>query len=219
MGKPPDREAFQERLAAMQGEIEALQKEKREINQQIQDRSGGRDDFFNQRDAIKAQLNAINEQLEEYEAKKSGINEGVVKQRQEQTEARNQINKMKRSIGYDSETKIDDRIATIEFKLWTESISLKEEKKYLQEIQELKRNRPKVSQVQSLEANLTAGKESGASKEELNNIGAEMFQLRENRRAISKQLKELVESRTDQLGDFSGYQKKREELNEQIKAK
>jgi len=126
---------------------------------------------------------------------------------------------MKRSIGYDSETKIDDRIATIEFKLWTESISLKEEKKYLQEIQELKRNRPKVSQVQSLEANLTDSKESGASKEKLNEIGAEMFQLRENRRAISKQLKELVESRTDQLGDFSGYQKKREELNEQIKAK
>merc|ERR1712107_978123 len=146
-------------------------------------------------------------------------NEGVVKKKQEQTDARNQINKMKSSIGYDSETKIDDRIATIEFKLWTESISLKEEKKYLQEIQELKRNRPKVTQVQSLEANLTAGKESGASKEELNNIGAEMFQLRENRRAISKQLKELVESRTDQLGDFSGYQKKREELNEQIKAK
>jgi uncharacterized coiled-coil DUF342 family protein len=217
--KAPDREAFQEKMEKMQGEIENLQKEKREINQQISDRSGGRDEFFTQRDAIKAQLNAINEELEQYETKKSGINEGVVKKKQEQTDARNQINKMKRSIGYDSETKIDDRIATIEFKLWTESISLKEEKKYLQEIQELKRNRPKVSQVQSLEANLTAGKESGASKEELNTIGAEMFQLRENRRAISKQLKELVESRTDQLGDFSGYQKKREELNEQIKAK
>merc|ERR1712204_47280 len=124
---------------------------------------------------------------------------------------------MKRSIGYKSETEIDERIATIEFKLWTESISLKEEKKYLQEIQELKRNRPKVSQVQSLEDNLTWGRETGASKEELNTIGAEMFQLRENRRAISKQLKELVESRTDQLGDFSGYQQKREKLNEQIK--
>merc|ERR1712113_696668 len=219
MGKPPDREAFQEKMEQMQGEIENLQKEKREINQQISDRSGGRDEFFTQRDAIKAQLNAINEQLEEYEAKKSGINEGVVKKKQEQTDARNQINKMKRSIGYDSETKIDDRIATIEFKLWTESISLKEEKKYLQEIQELKRNRPKVSQVRSLEANLAAGKESGASKEELKTIGKEMFHLREKRRAISKQLKELVESRTDQLGDFSGYQKKREELNEQIKAK
>merc|ERR1712241_477169 len=109
--------------------------EKREINQQISDRSGGRDDFFNQRDAIKEQLNAINEELEQYETKKSGINTDKEKKRQEQTDARNQINKMKRSIGYDSETKIDDRIATIEFKLWTESISLKEEKKYLQEIQ------------------------------------------------------------------------------------
>merc|ERR1719273_870976 len=162
--KAPDREAFQEKMEKMQQEIENLQKEKREINQQISDRSGGRDEFFTQRDAIKAQLNQINEQLEEYETKKSGINEGVVKKKQEQTDARNQINKMKRSIGYDSETKINDRIATIEFKLWTESISLKEEKKYLQEIAELKRNRPKVSDVQTLEKKLTETSASADSK-------------------------------------------------------
>merc|ERR1712079_569281 len=131
-----------------------------------------------------------------------GINTDKEKQRQEQTEARNQINKMKRSIGYDSETKIDDRIATIEFKLWTESISLKEEKKYLQEITELKRNRPKVSQVKALESNLSAGSDTGATKEELNKIGFDMFQLREKRREISKQLKDLVDSRSDVMGDL-----------------
>jgi len=126
---------------------------------------------------------------------------------------------MKRSIGYNTETAIDERIATIEFKLWTESISLKEEKKYLQEIAELKRNRPKVGQVQSLEDNLNTGRDSGETKAELNKIGADMFQLREQRREISKQLKDLLDSRSGFMDGVTEFQKKRQDLNEQIKDK
>jgi len=126
---------------------------------------------------------------------------------------------MKRSIGYTYETAIDERIATIEFKLWTESISLKEEKKFLQEITELKRNRPKVSQVQSMEDNLRSGPETAASREDVNKINADMFQLREKRREIAKQLKELVDTRSDFMGDLDSHQNKRTELNDQIKKK
>jgi len=96
---------------------------------------------------------------------------------------------------------------------------LKEEKKFLQEIAELKRNRPKVSQVQSLENNLKAGSETGATQEELKQIGADMYQLREKRREISKRLKDLVDTRSEFMGDVESYQKKRAELTEQIKKK
>merc|ERR1711978_49816 len=135
-----------------------------------------------QKEAIRAQLNHVNEQLEGYESKKGVINTDIGKKKQETIEQKNQLNKMKRSIGYDDESKIDERIATIEFKLWTESISLKEEKKFLQEIAELKRNRPKVSQVKTLENSLSAGSDSGATKEQLAQIGSDMYQLREKRR-------------------------------------
>ena len=55
---------------------------------------------------------------------------------------------MKRSIDYPDEREIDERITSIEFRLWTDAISLKEEKAYLQRVLELKkRNRPKVFQV------------------------------------------------------------------------
>jgi len=37
----------------------------------------------------------------------------------------------KSNVTYKSEAEIDDRIATIEFKMWTDSLSLKEEKAYL----------------------------------------------------------------------------------------
>jgi uncharacterized coiled-coil DUF342 family protein len=45
---------------------------------------------------------------------------------------REQLKKMKQSIGYGSVQEIDERIATIEFKLHTESVPLKEEKKYIE---------------------------------------------------------------------------------------
>jgi len=217
--KQPDRDAYQKKLTALQEEIDDLQKEKQRVNDQIGQRSTGKDEFFTQKEAIRAQLNQINDQLDAHDAKKGAIDTDMVKKKQETVDARNQINKMKRSIGYESETAIDERIATIEWKLHHESVSLKEEKKFLQEITELKRNRPKVNQVQSLEHNLNAGRDSGTTKEELNQIGFDMFQLREKRREISKQLKDLVESRSEFMGDVSSYQKQRQDLNDLIKEK
>jgi len=217
--KQPDRDAYQKKLTALQEEIDDLQKEKQRVNDQIGQRSSGKDEFFTQKEAIRAQLNQINEQLDAHDAKKGAIDTDIVKKKQETVDARNQINKMKRSIGYESESAIDERIATIEWKLHHESVSLKEEKKFLQEITELKRNRPKVNQVQSLEHNLNAGRDSGTTKEELNQIGFDMFQLREKRREISKQLKDLVESRSEFMGDVSSYQKQRQDLNDLIKEK
>merc|ERR1719183_2034285 len=110
--------------------------------------------------------------------------------------------KMKKSMGYTSETDIDDRIATIEFKLWTESISLKDEKNYLAEIKELKKNKPMVSQVSQMEDKL-AGFDSGVSlRDQSKLIGEEMGKLRDKKREIQERLTALTEKRKAQLGDL-----------------
>jgi len=59
-----------------------------------------------------------------------------------------------------SEAEIDNRIASIELKLCTEPLSVEEERKYLEEIKELKRSRRKVCSW------LTAVRERGAVEEE-----------------------------------------------------
>merc|ERR1712156_756999 len=63
------------------------------------------------------------------------------------------------------------------------------------------------------------GSDTGATQEELKQIGADMYQLREQRRELSKQLKDLVDTRSDFMGDVDAYQKKRTELTEQIRKK
>merc|ERR1711920_777550 len=109
---------------------------------------------------------------------------------------KNDLAKMKKTIGYTSETDIDNRIATIEFKLNTESISLKEEKKYLLELQELKKSRPKVSKVNNMKDNLAAHKEGVSGnvaemKGTIQEINAAMAKHREEKKVIQEKLAKI----------------------------
>merc|ERR1719414_1121202 len=113
--------------------------------------------------------------MNELQASRDGIKKDVDQKMQEGREMKQQLNKMKKSIGYSNEADIDDRIATIEFKMWTDSLTLKEEKKYLDELKELKRNRPKVSQVHKMEEGLNSLDTGASLKEKVTDINAQMF--------------------------------------------
>merc|ERR1712039_652847 len=129
------------------------------------------------------------------------------------------LSKMKKSIGYTSEADIDNRIATIEFKLWTESVPLKEEKKYLLEIQELKKNRPKVAKVNALEGNLSALRDGSAGddlKATVGEINAAMAKHREEKKGIQEKLSALRDERKEKLGDVPQWVDERNKLSEQI---
>merc|ERR1712099_75576 len=112
---------------------------------------------------LRAELDVISRKMDALQAEKEKINTAMGVKREEGVQMKNDLFKMKKSIGYTNEADIDNRIATIEFKLWTESVPLKEEKKLLLEIQELKRNRPKVSKVNQMEGDLTALREGTSS--------------------------------------------------------
>merc|ERR1712194_158052 len=100
-------------------------------------------------------------------------------------EMRDQLTKMKKTIGYGSVQEIDERIASIEFKLWTESVPLKEEKKFLAEIQELKKNRPKVTSMSQLQESIS-GRDSGMDKRAAGNeIKAQIALAMEKKKGIN----------------------------------
>merc|ERR1712228_59719 len=114
---------------------------------------------------------------------------------------------------------IDNRIATIEFKLWTESVPLKEEKKYLLELQELKRNKPKVSQVHKMEENLTALREGVSMKETVQEINGAMAKHREEKKVIQEKLAKIRDERKEKLGDVPQWIEERQQLSEQVQEK
>merc|ERR1719373_786883 len=131
---------------------------------------------------------------------------------------RSQLNKMKKPIGYTKEQDIDERIATIEFKLNTDTMSLKEEKEYLKEIAELKRNRPKVSQVNKLEGDV-ANRDFGNFKEQIGNLNEELALYRDGKRKVQEKLSALMESRKEQLGDLPTIIEERDGIGKKIAEK
>merc|ERR1712151_185990 len=105
---------------------------------------------------------------------------------------------------------IDETISNIEYKLWTDTLSLKEEKKYLQEIQELKRNRTKVAQCTSLKESYQDFRSGATNKARIQEINAQLSGLRDQKRQWQEELTKLNEGRTEQLGDLPVIIKKRD---------
>lgn len=215
----PDKTLFNESLQKIQEDIDKMQKQQQGLTQRINERSGGKDEFFAKKAEIRAKLDEFSGKMNELQAQKDEINKVVGEKKQEGRELRQQVTKMKKSIGYTNEGEIDDRIASIEFKLWTDSISLKEEKELLKEIQELKRNRPKVSKVNEMEASLGTFDAGMSMKDKVSKINEEMFKYREGKREVQAQLAELMDGRKTQLGDVPQLITERDEIGQKIQAK
>eukprot|EP00974_Lingulodinium_polyedra_P126944 11200222-Lingulodinium_polyedra.AAC.1 len=112
--------------------------------------------------------------MHELQEQKDSINKAVCDKRAEAGELSQQLNKMKQSIGYNSEQAIDERVATIEHQLCSDTMALKKEKKLLDEIQELKRIRPMVNQVHKMEEGLQSSDPGISMKERISVIDGEM---------------------------------------------
>merc|ERR1740123_1231890 len=214
---PPNREEFDAPMEEIQKTIEGFQAEQAALAAKISERSGGKDEYFAKRNEYRAQLDEFTKKIDDLMARKEELNKGISEKKQEGADMRNQLSKMKKSIGFTSEAAIDDRIADIELWLRTETFTLKQEKEYLKEIQELKRNRPKVGQVHKMEDSLNSRDTGSSLRDNIGTINEEMALYRDGKRQVSQALAALNESRKDQLGDLPKYIEERDELGKKIK--
>jgi len=215
----PDFEAHQEAVQKIQDDIDKFQKQSKAITEKMNERSHGKEEFFAEKAKIRAELDAVSAEMNKLSEKNQAIRAGIDSKRGEQAQMKQDLSKMKKTMGFKTESEIDERIATIEFKLWTESVSLKDEKAALAEIKELKKNKPKVSQVSEMEGKL-ADFDTGISlRDQSKLIGEEMGKCREQKKAIQERMVALTESRKAQLGDMGEIGSQREELQKKIQEK
>lgn len=212
----PDRTILEEGLAKIQEKIQALQAKQALLSTTITERSGGKDDFMTKKSELRGKLDELQGKISKLMERKSELQAAIGDKRQEGVEMRNQLNKMKKSIGFTSEADIDERIASLEFKLWTDTVSLKEEKEMLKEMQELRKNRPKVSQVNKMEDSLQNRDTGKSYKEQIEIINQQVTVYRDAKRAVSEEFSALMESRKEQMGDLPKIFEQREELSKQI---
>jgi len=214
----PDKAEFDAAMEEIQKAIEDLQAQQAELGGKISGRSGGKDEYFAKRNEFRAQLDEFTLKIDELMARKEELNKGISDKRAEGKEMKDQLGKMKKSIGFTSEGAIDDRIADIDLWLRTETLTLKQEKDYMKEISELKRNRPKVGQVSKMEDSL-ASRDTGSNlRENIGTINEEMALYRDGKRQVSQGLAALNETRKDQLGDLPQLIEERDIIGKKVKA-
>ena len=128
--------------------------------------------------------------------RRTKIQKALDSRRQAGIEMHNQLSKM-RKMGYTNVSDINQRIAEIEEKLMTTSVTLKVEKIWASEISELRKRR---SQVKHLEESLS----TRDAEEQIATINCEMVQHRDGLSALEK-LKAVLDTRCSQVGVLEGH--------------
>merc|ERR1712217_862604 len=100
--------------------------------------------------------------------------------------------------------------------LWTESISLKDEKQLLAEIKELKKNKPKLAELSKLQNNVENFDAGTNLKEKNAQLRDQMQILYQKKTEIQERLKALNEKRQGQVGDMGDVMQKRDDIQKKI---
>mmetsp|Transcript_131991 Transcript_131991/g.422728 ORF Transcript_131991/g.422728 Transcript_131991/m.422728 type:complete len:490 (+) Transcript_131991:67-1536(+) len=215
----PDKDLHQEVLNKIQEAIDGFNAQQAELTKTIQARGGGKDDFFTKKSELQAQMSEFQAKINALMERKGEINKALGDKKAEAQESKAELSKMKKSIGYTSETQIDERIAEIEWKMRTDTITLKEEKDYIKEIAELKRSRPQLSKVAKLEDSLAHRDFGGSQKEQLGTMNEEINLYRDGKATVKAKLDELFNGRKEKMGDLPDLMDTRTALGEKIREK
>ncbi|CAK0859306.1 unnamed protein product [Prorocentrum cordatum] len=212
----PDKKAMEEKMDAITKQIDALKEKKDKLSEKINSRSGVKDEFFSKKSEISAKIAGFKEKIDALHAQKDELQKGVIEKKGEKTQMVQDVKKMKAAIGYKSEEEMDERMRKIEYRLQTETIPLKEEKDLLKEIQELKRNRPKVAQVNKMEEGLNNFDAGGGVKQTLQTINEQIRNWMQEKSKVLEERDALNKEYEGKLGDDKAYEE-RNELNQKIK--
>jgi len=211
---PPDRDAHDAAVAAITQEVDAAQTELRSISAQINERTSGRGEFNNRRLELKNLLDLKSAEIAELQGQMTGVSSQVQAQKEQGRAMRQDVLKMKRTLGdLDSEEAIDDAIAGMEFKMSTESMPLREEKKMLEQIKEMKKRKPKIAELNQRQAAVDNFDVGAPLKDQLDGYKESLSTLRGQKRELTEALNALIAENKEKTGDMTELFNQRDVLN------
>jgi len=216
----PDKKAFDDKLEKLQKKIDDAQGELKKVKESIGERSAGNSDFQTKRSELLTKVTAEKEKIDEYMAKKDEIRSAMGLKNTEDTKMKNDLKDMKKKLGYTDIAEIDRRIREIEDVMTHSSLTLKEEKKYMLEIAQLKKNKPEVTKYNQMEQQSLTKRELNKDtslKEQLDQINEVMNVHRERKKELNAEFTALLAERDAQMGNSQEMYGQRDELNNKVK--
>ena len=217
----PDKKKFEEDIEKLQKKIDDAQAEVKKVKDQIGDRSAGNNDFQTKRSELLKKVTEEKEAIDGYMQKKEEIRAAMGLKNTEDAKMKNDLKDMKKKLGYTDIADIKKRIREIEDQMIHESLTLKDEKKLMLEIAQLKKNMPEVEKYNQLEQKTATKRElnnNQSLKDQLDQINEVMMVHQERKKALNEEFTQLLQERDAQMGNSQEMYDKRDKLNLEIKA-
>jgi len=213
----PDRAAFDAAQGVIQADIDKLQEKLKKLNGQIQEKSQGKEEHFRMKEEIRGKLDEFSAKIDELEKARSALMGNIKDKQQEGRDKRQELNSMKKQMGYDDVGEIDARIREIEWQMHTESLTLKQEKDLMTKIKDLKAKKPLISKYAQLEQNV-GPVDVSAMRLSIDEIKVQLTEVREAKQLQQQAYSKLIEARQKVMGDVPTLFQEREGINGEIRA-
>jgi len=165
---------------------------------------GGKEEFQRKKDEFTSRMDELQEKIGALMAQKDTIFNEIKTTQNKGKDMKSELNNMKKSLGFNSVQEIDDAIADIEYKMWTETLTLKKEKEYIAQISQLRKRKPEFTVYANKEAEVQSFDTSGVGQ--MRASAAELTEkinaLRDERRKVKEGRDKLVEERRAKQGDM-----------------
>lgn len=143
--QPPNKEEFQKNIQEKNNEIEKLQRELQSCQKKITEKNTDKDGFHEKRAMLAAKMSTYGDQIKKLNEQRAELRKQLNDKSNDQKKVAHALKNTEQQIVFRTESELDERIQQIEFEMYTGTLTLAEEKKKVQEIQQLKKQKPKIN--------------------------------------------------------------------------
>lgn len=216
----PDEAAFQKRLDVVKEKIDKLKAAQEKLTGEINSKNTGKEAYESERQVLYDELSQVKSEKEEKMSQLKGLKDSEQERRREEKDTKHKMGKLEKDLS--SEDDIDKKIQQIEMKMSTTTMSLKEEKEFMNQIKKLKAGRPeivrKVKEYEAMKAKVESSVAPSALsvKEQIDVLQKEFGEKAEKHNEIYGKIKALKEKRGVEMGDVTQLIEKKQGLKSEI---
>ncbi|KYO01870.1 hypothetical protein PGSY75_0617200 [Plasmodium gaboni] len=202
----PDFDAYNEKLGNISQSIDEIKKKIDNLQKEIKVANKGKEEYNKKKKDIVTKIDSFQSDIDKLENERRSILDDIEKKQKHKKELKVNAQNMKKQIGFENEEDIEKKIREIENKLMTSTISIKEEKLLINQIQALNKNKPLLSSYSKIENEASKYDDETIVplKSKMDSIREKISKLRNEKKMERNRLKELQNS----------YQEKNNKLNE-----
>lgn len=200
----PEELEYDKQAEEITKQIDALMASQKALDEKIKGRNVGKDEYQTKRDEMKAKIDEYQSAIDRLEGTKKKIQDAINNKQDEAKRVKMEAQEARKKLGFTSEAEIEAKIEEIEYQIHTGTMSLKEEKKLVQQLTELKKQKPLIGKVN---AKVSASenfddKALGPLKEELTRVKDELNEAWKCKKLQNEQLRVLLDERKNATSDM-----------------